>query len=105
MVEDDAREQLEARYLGSQPALFAEAQHEWDRFAEQVEGLHSVSSNLASYPVGDEGSALVDAERRYGELVAERARWLADARVVTFERLGEMPRAAAIMERRLLSPA
>jgi hypothetical protein len=105
MVEDDARDQLEARYLGGQPALLAESQAEWDRFADLVDRLSSMSTNLARDDHDGEERALAEAEHHYFERVAARAQWLADeARVATFERLGEMPRAVAIMERRVRSP-
>ena len=50
----------------------------------------------------DEAAALERADLGLlDQRVADRARELADdARVSTFERLGEMPRAVAIMERR-----
>jgi hypothetical protein len=45
-----------------------------------------------------------DGQPRYGERVAERARTLADnARIATFDRLGENRRALRILERRLAS--
>ena len=104
MVEDDARDQLEARYLGGRPALLAESKAAWDRFAALVDHLGSMSKNLASHDEAGDEPASAKAERRYDERVAARARWLADdARVATLERLGEMPRAVAVIERRLRS--
>jgi len=106
LEEQDAREQFEARYLGGRPALLAETKSEWDRFAEQMDGLWSISEKVV--PLSQ------DELKRVSKLdlasldqrVAERARHIADdARVSTFERLGETPRAAAIMERRLLGQA
>jgi hypothetical protein len=102
LVEEDAREQLEARYLGGHPALLAETQAEWDRFTEQVDRLWSISEKTA--PLGQ------DEVKRVNELdlsslderVSRRARHLADdARISTFDRLGENSRAVAIIERRL----
>jgi hypothetical protein len=102
LVEEDAREQLEARYLGGRPALLAETQADWDCFAEQVDRLWSISEKTA--PLGQ------DEVKRVNELdlsslderVSRRARHLADdARISTFERLGENSRAVAIIERRL----
>lgn len=101
MVEEDAREELEARYLGGRSGLLADSQADWDRFADLVDSLWSLSENLVPGRHVEE-SAEADAERLYDDRVAERVQWLADdARVSTFERLGEMPRAVAIMERRL----
>lgn len=102
LVEDDAREQLEARYLGGRPALLVETQAEWDRFADHVDRLWSMSEKIT--PLSQ------DEEKRMGkvdlssldERVADRARHLADdARISTFDRFGENSRAVAIIERRL----
>jgi len=102
LVEEDAREQLEARYLGGRPVLLAESQAVWDRFVEQVDRLWSMSEKLV--PLNPDEQERVDAvgPDALDERVAERVQRLADdARVSTFERIGEMPRAVAIMERRL----
>lgn len=37
LVEEDAREQQEARYLGRQRALLSGVQEDWDRFADQTD--------------------------------------------------------------------
>lgn len=101
MVEEEAREQLEARYLGGRPALFADTQDAWDRFADQVDGLWTIAETDGE----SNESAQVDAEDDpLADRVADRVRHLADdARISTFERLDEMPRAVAIVERRLTS--
>jgi hypothetical protein len=106
LVEEDAREQLEARYLAGHPALLAESQADWDRFADQIDRLWSLAAEFTSPDhVGHDQAETVDTGA-FDERVAERARRLADdARVSTFERLGETPRAVAIIERRLLSQA
>jgi hypothetical protein len=96
-VEDEAREQLEASYLGGQSTLFADTESEWDRYAEMVDRLWSLATarGEADAPEDEGPDPLADR-------VAERARHLADdARISTFERIGEMPRAVAIVERRL----
>jgi hypothetical protein len=101
MVEEDARAALEARYLGGQPALLAATQKDWDRFAEQVDRLWSIAETMSKpseIPDDDVG----DGDPLAGR-VADRVRHLADdARIAAFERLGEMLRAVAIVERRLL---
>ena len=104
MVEEEVRAALEARYLGGQTALLAATQEDWERFAEQVDRLWSIAETTseaggtANDDVGD-GDLL-------GGRVDDRVRHLADdARIATFERLGEMPRAVAIVERRLAAEA
>lgn len=100
MVEEEAREALEARYLGGRPGLLAETEAAWDSFAEQVDRLWSFAQaqHAAADPTED------DAERQdpLADRVADRVSRVADdARISTFERLGEIPRAVAIVERRL----
>jgi hypothetical protein len=102
LVEDDTRDQLEARYLGGHPALLTESQADWDRFAELVDRLWSMSTTLV--PLSSDEQKQVDSAGldALDERVVERVRRLADdARVSTFEQLGDTPRALAIMERRL----
>jgi hypothetical protein len=99
VVEEEAREQLEARYLGGQSALFAGAEDAWDRLAQLVDQLWSIGNTLPTVPepAGDPSGDDPLADR-----VADRARHLADdARISAFERLDELPRAVAIVERRL----
>jgi hypothetical protein len=107
LVEEDARKQLEARYLGGRPALLAESQADWDRFDKHVDGLWSMSDKLV--PLNPTEAERIDAVDlgSIDERVADRVQRLADdARVSTFERLGDLPRAVGIIERRLgvLSP-
>jgi hypothetical protein len=106
LVEEDAREQLEARYLEGRPALLGESQADWDRFVEMVDRLWSMSERLVTLnPDEAERIDAIGAEA-LDERVAERVQRLADdARVSTFERIGDTPRAVAIMERRLALPA
>ena len=100
-VEEDAREELEARYLGGRPALFAETEEAWDRFAEQPDRLWSIAGTPET---PDQSEVDSDAEDPLADRVAARVRHLADdARISTFERIGEMPRAVAIVERRLMT--
>ena len=102
LVEEDVREQLESRYLGGRPALLAETQKEWDRFADHVDRLWSISGNIV--PLADDETAGVETvdSDSYDQRVAHRVRHLADdARISTFDRLGENGRAVAILERRL----
>jgi hypothetical protein len=100
MVEEEAREALEARYLGGRPAWLAKTEEAWDRFAGQVDRLWSIAG--AASEAGDPEDD-PEADPLTGR-VADRARHLADdARISAFERLGEMPRAVAIVEARLAS--
>jgi len=105
LVEEDAREQLEARFLGGRPALLTESQADWDRFVELVDRLWSMSETLV--PLNTDEDEPVDGASRdaLDERVTERVQRLADdARMSTFERIGDMPRAVAILERRLSMP-
>jgi hypothetical protein len=105
MVEEDAREQLESRYLGGRPALLAESQAEWDRVAELVDRLWSISEKLAPSGEDEHDSDSVELGT-FDQRVADRVRQLADdARISTFDRMGENSRAVAIMERRLRTRA
>ena len=102
MVEDDAREQLEARYLNAQPSLLADAAREWDKFADMVDHLWSLAEKLVPLTRAEERRSSKDGGQEYDRRVQERARKLADdARISTFDRLGENSRALAILERRL----
>jgi hypothetical protein len=102
IVEDDARERLEARYFGGRPSVLPDAEAEWDGFADQVERIWSIGEKLELMGHVAGRSDQGDAERILDERVAARAKTIADdARVSAFERLGDMPRAVAIMERRL----
>jgi hypothetical protein len=101
-VEEDARAELEARYLGGQASLFADAETEWSRFAELVDSLWSLSEKLVPLSPAEEQQASKDGERLFDERVRARAHKLADdARISTFDRLGEQRRALAILGRRL----
>jgi hypothetical protein len=101
-VEEDARAQLEARYLGGQASLFADAETEWSRFAEMVDSLRSLSEKLVPLTPAEERRISKDGGRLSDERVEARAHKLADdARISTFDRLGEQRRALAILERRL----
>ena len=100
LVEGEAREQLEARYLGGRLALLSETEEAWDRFAELVHRLWSIAGTPSetAEPIEDGDGAHDPLAGR----VADRAQHLADdARISTFERLGETPRAVAVVERRL----
>jgi hypothetical protein len=82
--------------------LLAATEQDLDRFAETVDRLWSIAqatSTPAETP--DDGGA----DDPLAGRVADRVRHLADdARIATFERIGEMPRAVAIVERRLADP-
>jgi hypothetical protein len=103
LVEEEAREHLQAHYLGGQLALLTGVQADWDRFAEQVDGLWSIaqSTGLGASAQGDKPPP-TEGEQEWDQRVHERALVLADdARISTFERLGENLSAVAILERRL----
>jgi hypothetical protein len=101
-IEDDARERLETRYLNAQPSLLADAAREWARFADMVDHLGSLAEKLAPLTGAEERRLSKDSGQKYDRRVQERARKLADdARISTFDRLGENSRALAILERRL----
>jgi hypothetical protein len=101
-VEEDARAELEARYLGGQASLFADAETEWSKFAELVDSLWSLSEKLVPLTPAEEHRANKDGGPLFDERVRARARKLADdARISTFDRLGEPARALVILERRL----
>jgi hypothetical protein len=102
-VEEDAREQLEGRYLGGQPSLLADAEREWSKFADIVDRLWSIAEKVVPLTRAEERRVSGEGGRRFDELVRERARTLADdARISTFDRLGENTRALSILERRLV---
>ena len=101
-VEEDSRAQLEARYLGGQASLFADAETEWSKFAEIVDSLWSLSEKLVPLTPAEQRRVSKDGGRLFDERVQARSRKLADdARISTFDRLGENSRALAILERRL----
>ena len=103
MVEQEAREELAQRYLGGLDALLSDAEEAWQKFAEQVDRLWSISEALlgAAGPESAEDT-VDDASDPLAERVHTRARHIADdARIATLERLGEMSRAVALVECRL----
>jgi hypothetical protein len=102
MVEEDARTQLEGHYLRGQASLFADAETEWSMFAEIVDSLWSLSEKLVPLTPAEERRVSKDGGRLFDDRVQGRAGKLADdARISTFDRLGEQRRALAILERRL----
>ena len=55
-IEEDAREQLEARYLGGQPSLLADAEAAWGEFGEMVDRMWSLAEDLVPItPAGNAG--------------------------------------------------
>ena len=101
-VEEDARAQLEARYLGGQASLFADAETEWSKFGEMVDSLWSLSEKLVPLTPAEERRLSKDGARLFDKRVGARAGKVADdARISTFDRLGENSRALAILECRL----
>jgi len=108
-VEEEARAQLEVRYLDGHGALFAGAAGEWANLremADQLAGLAeilpfpgtAVRTDLAEAARSDRPGG--DREKR----VAARAAALADqARLTALDILGDREGAAAIVERRLRS--
>jgi hypothetical protein len=101
-IEKDAREQLEARYLGGQSSLLSEAEAEWSSFAGMVDRMWSLAENLVPVGRAEERRAAKEGGQLFDDRVRERARKLADdARILTFDRLGENAKALRILERRL----
>jgi len=101
-IEEDAREQLEACYLAGQSSLLPDAEGEWSSFAELVDRIWSLAENLVPLSRAEERRASKEGAQLFDDRVRDRARKLADdARISTFDRLGENSRALAILERRL----
>jgi hypothetical protein len=104
VVEEDARAELERRYLAGQSSLLADAEDAWERFAELVDGLWSMAEDLVPLTAAEKRRVVKNGHGRYDEKVAERVQTLADnARIATFDRLGENRRALRILEGRLAS--
>ncbi len=101
-VEEDARAELEARYLGGQPSLLGDAEREWTRFGELVDALWTIAERLVPLTQAEERRLPKDALELFDERVQERVRAIADnAKISAFDRLGENSRALAILEARL----
>jgi hypothetical protein len=104
-VEVEAWLSLEQRYLGGHRCLFQDAATEWARLEGHLESVERMAEVVhAGLPsgVGRERQEDESGTDEPTEAGVARARWLADsARVKAFELLGERPRAARIMERRL----
>lgn len=100
LVEEEARKQLESRYLGGWPVLIAETEEVWDAFADQVDRLWSIAE-ARSESGGLPGSDAGPDDPLAGQIADRVGRLADDARISTFERVGEQTRAVAIVERRL----
>ena len=103
--EQEARSTLQRRFLGGHDVFFADVSRAWAEHVEMVERLVSLADALAT-----SGGLKARSRRSKGseaggsltEHVAERVTRLADdARVRAHEIMGDRPRAAAIIERRL----
>ena len=97
-VEADARAELERRYLGGHPVLFADVADEWAEHVEVVERLVGLAEVFEPAKPGRRPTR--------GESIQVRVEALAtrladDARVKAYELLGEREQAVSIMERRL----
>jgi hypothetical protein len=108
-VEEEARAQLDVRYLDGHDALFAGATGEWASLREMAQQLAGLAEILP-FPATAVRTDLAEAARsdRPGgdraERVAARAAELADqARLTALDILGDREGAAAIVERRLRS--
>lgn len=104
-IEEQARAAIQVIYLDGREALFSDTTKAWTELRAQVDGLAKLAvlrpRKRARTRRGERDSADAPAGT-LEERVQERARELADdARIKTFELLGERDRAVAIMERRL----
>jgi len=93
---------LERRYFGGHHLFLADVGIAWADHADLVERLVSLADLLASPAKRTlrRGSSGTQTSRRVALRVAELAD---DARVRTYEIIGDRERAVAIMERRLLA--
>ena len=75
MVEEEARDELEARYPGGSPALLPDAEEAWDGFAELVNGLWSTATALpGTTERGGKEEHADDPDDRLAGRAAERVR-------------------------------
>jgi hypothetical protein len=105
-IEEQARSILEARHLDGHVALFADAEAIWASLRDTVDRIVALASyrGPASPARPSRKRPGVPGSRTHAEQARERARTLADdARIRTFDLLGERRRALAILERRLTS--
>lgn len=104
-IEEQARTTIQVTYLDGHEALFSDTRKTWTELRAQVDGLAKLAVLLprkrARTRKGERDSAGAP-EGTFAERAQKRAREFADdARIKTFELLGERDRAVAIMERRL----
>lgn len=106
-VENEGRATLERKFFGGHHVFFADVSQTWAEHVDMVERLASLADVMA--PTGGpkarpRQSNVLAASESVTARVAERVARLADdARVRAYEIMGDRPRAAAIMERRLLA--
>lgn len=104
-VENEARARLERQYFGGHDVLFADSSEAWASHVDMVERLVGLAEAIVwrnEAKARRRPPAPIDAGAPLEASVADRAARLADdARVRTFETLGDRPRAVQIMERRL----
>ena len=106
-AEEEARADLERRYLDGRPVLFPELAEGWERLRGQAEGLALAAARLPSLSspaelTGDEAAVLERLRNDADAAVPARAQELVDlARAFTLDALGETERAVAIIARGL----
>ena len=78
-------------------------QEDWDRFAEQVDHLWSIAEKIGQSAKINSPEGTIEPDKSvWDDLVSARARRLADdARITTFDLLGENHSAVQILEGRL----
>lgn len=104
-VEEDARAELERKYLDGRPVLFSWLVREWDDLRARLEGLASLADVLPELRgSGVPGLALEELHAQAANGALARAIELTDqARVAALDLLGEDEQAVAIAGRRLRS--
>ena len=78
-IEEDAREQLEARYLAGQSSLLADAEAAWREFGEMVDRMWSLAEDIVPITPAEQRRATKDGGQLYDERVRD-ARPQADRR-------------------------
>lgn len=104
-TEEEARSEVERKYLAGRPVLFSWLVREWDDLRARLEGLASVADVLPELRgSGVPELALDERHARAAKGASVRASELTDqARVAALDMLGEATQAVAIAGRRLRS--
>ncbi len=106
LVESEARTQLEKRYFGGRDVFFPDTAEAWSSYVDlvhRIAGLAEMMARPEKPRTRRRGPDASDPMTSLDERVAHRAQILADdARVRTFEIMGDRERAVTIIERRLM---